>query len=104
MWNKEPLLDGTLTMRLGGMHLTMTFLASIGKLYSDGGLLAILTDSDVYDQATARLMLQGKQYSRGVRGMKLVLEALHRLYFNALLYWLHQQNVSQMSSWKLSTY
>ena len=33
----------------------------------------MLVDSDVYAPATARLMLEGKQVSRGNRGMKLML-------------------------------
>ncbi len=53
-------------------------IASIGKLYGDGGVLSMLVDSDVYAPATARLMLEGKQVSRGNRGMKVMLEALHR--------------------------
>ena len=36
-------------------------IASIGKLYGDGGVLSMLVDSDVYAPATARLMLEGKQ-------------------------------------------
>ena len=70
-------------MRLGGKHLTMAYIASIGKLYGDGGLISMLVDSDVYAPTTARLMLEGKQVSRGNRGMKLVLEASHRLYQEA---------------------
>ena len=61
------------------MHLNMAYIASIGKLYGDGGLLSMLVDSDVYAPATARRMLEGKQVSRGNRGMKLMLEALYRL-------------------------
>jgi len=91
MWNKPAALDGKLTMRLGGMHLTMSFVASIGKLYGDGGLLSMLVDSDVYAPATAKLVLQGKQVSRGNRAMKLVLEALYRLYQEAFWTWLQQQ-------------
>jgi len=92
MWNKPALLDGKVTMRLGGMHLTMAYFASIGKLYGDGGLLSILVDSDVYAPTTARLMLQGKQVSRGNRGMKLVLEALYRLYQEAFWAWIQQRD------------
>lgn len=91
MWNKPAALDGKLTMRLGGMHLTMSFVASIGKLYGDGGLLSMLVDSDVYAPATAKLMLQGKQVSRGNRALKLVLEALHRLYQESFWAWLEHQ-------------
>ena len=81
LWNKPALLDGKVTMRLGGMHLNMpAYIASIGKIYGDGGLLSMLVDSDVYAPATTRLMLEGKQVSRGNRGMKLMLEALGQDY------------------------
>ncbi|XP_064100761.1 neural-cadherin-like [Macrobrachium nipponense] len=51
-------------MRLGGMHLTMSFIANIGKLFSDGCLHHILTASDVCADGTASAMLQGKQYDK----------------------------------------
>ena len=83
LWNKPAQLDGKVTMRLGGMHFNMAYIASIGKFYGDGGLLSMLVNSDVYAPVTARLMLEGKQVSRGNRGMKLMLEALYRLYQEA---------------------
>ena len=58
------------------MHLLMAFIASIGKLFGDGGLLQLLTLTDVYAEATARQMFQRKQLSRAVRDIKLVAEAL----------------------------
>ena len=84
-------------MRLGGMHLTMAFLASIGKLFGDGGLISVLTESGVYADATARMILQGKQLSRGVRAIKLVNEALGRLFHDALDAWLAHQNHTLLS-------
>ena len=48
MWSlPEPLAD-KVTMRLGGMHLIMAFLASNGEIFGDGGLHNIITSSDVY--------------------------------------------------------
>ena len=79
LWNKPALLDGKVTMRLGGMLLNRAYIASIWKLYGNGGLLSMLVDSDVYAPATARLMLEGKQVSRRNRGMKVMLDALYRL-------------------------
>lgn len=38
LWTEPEPLNGRVTMRLGGMHLTMAFIASIGKLFGDGGL------------------------------------------------------------------
>ena len=39
LWDKSEILDRKLTMRLGEMHLSMAFIAAIGKLFGDGGLL-----------------------------------------------------------------
>ena len=52
----------------------------------------MLVDSDVYAPATARLMLEGKQVSRGNRGVKLKLEALYRLYQEAFWAWMQQRD------------
>ena len=65
------------------MHLTMAFIASIGKLFSDGGLHNMLPVSEVYADAFVSLMLQGKLYARGIRGIRLVHEALFHLFLLA---------------------
>ena len=62
--NKPALLDGKVTMRLRGMHLNMAYIAIVGKLYGEGGILSMLVDSDVNAPATAILMLEGKQVPR----------------------------------------
>ena len=97
MWSKPLPLQGKITMRLGGMHITMAYLASIGKLYGDGGLFDILTESDVYAEGTARQMLQGKQLARGVRSIKLASEALFRLFWKAMQSWLEKQGQCAMT-------
>ena len=61
----------------------MAFIASIGKLFSDGGFHNMLTVSAVYADASVSLMLQGKQYARGIRGIRLVHEALFHLFLSA---------------------
>ena len=94
LWNKPALLNENVTMRLCGMHLNMAYIASIGKLYGDGGLLSMLVDSDVYTPATTRLMLEGKQVSRGNRGMKLMLKALYRLYQEA--FWARRNDMDKL--------
>ena len=53
-WDKPEILDGKITMRLGGMHLNMTFIATIGKLYGDGDLWGLLTGTGIYADATAQ--------------------------------------------------
>lgn len=98
LWSKPEALVGKVTMRMGGMHITTAFLASIGKVYADGGLFDIITESGVYAEATARQMLQGKQLSRGVRSIKIVSEALFRLFWMALVSWLKKQGQSPLTA------
>ncbi len=93
LWSKPLPLQGKITMRLGGMHITMAYLASIGKLYGDGGLFNILTESDVYAEGTARQLLQEKQLARGVRSIKLASEALFRLFWQSMQSWLEKQGL-----------
>ena len=83
-------------MRLGGMHLNIAYIASIGKLYGDGGLLSMLVDSDEYAPATSRLVFEGKPVSRGNRGMKLMLEAMYRLYQEAFCAWMQQRDQTDL--------
>ena len=85
LWSKPALLDGNVTTRLGVMHLNMAYIASIGKLYGD-----------VYAPVTARLMLEGKQVSRGNRSMKLMLESLYRLYQEAFWAWVQQRDQTDL--------
>lgn len=83
-------------MRLGGLHLTMAFIISIGKLYGDDGLLSMLVDSDVYAPATARLLIEGKHVARGIRGLKLVQDALYRLYYSSFWAWLQHHDHTEL--------
>lgn len=87
LWNNPPELDGHVTLQLGGMHLTMAFLASIGYIFGDAGLASILTETDIFAENSCKLMLEGKQYSRAIRGFTIVADALSRLFFNALSQW-----------------
>ncbi len=96
-------LAGKVTMRLGGMHFLMAFIASIGKLFGDVGLLQLLTETDVYTDATARQMLEGKQLNRAVRGIKLVLEALSYVYLTSAQSWCHCKGIQWIASDKART-
>ena len=88
LWSKPSVLDGKVTMRLGGMHTTMALLAAIGKLYGDGGLLSLMVESNIFAEATARQMLQGNQVARGIRGIKIIYEALLRAFYESFKAWL----------------
>lgn len=42
LWNHPSRLINKITMQLGGMHLTMAFIASISPIFGDGGLANVL--------------------------------------------------------------
>ena len=58
----------------------------------------LLSATDVYADATARQMLQGKQLSRAVRGIKLVLEALSNVYLTSAEAWCQSQGIQWMDA------
>ena len=80
LWSKPVALDGKVTMRLGGLHTAMALVASLGKIFGDGGLLSLLVESGICAEATAHQMLQGSQIARAIRGIKIVYEALFRVF------------------------
>lgn len=69
------------------MHLTMALIASIGYIFGDGGLKSMLVEAEVYGENSCKIMLEGKQYSRAIRGLTLTADALSRLLFTSLDAW-----------------
>ena len=74
-------------VRLGGFHTLCCYLASVGKLWADGGLRDLLVDSGVYASGTVDQMLLGKQFNRAVRGLSLAYEALMSVFLGAFFKW-----------------
>ena len=60
--------------RLGGFHLLMSFLGSIGKVMECSGISELF--QVVYSSATAVHMMSGKAYARALRAHFLVQSAL----------------------------
>ena len=69
---------------MGGFHIALDYLAVIGKMFRDSGLLDLIIESDIYGCSTASHLLKGKTYNRGVRCHKLVMEALSRIQYQEL--------------------
>ena len=82
-----PNVFRTHILRLGGFHTLSCFIASIGKLWADGGLRDLMVDYGVYTGCTVDQMLSGKQFNRAVRGLILVYEALMSLWCVAFFKW-----------------
>ena len=65
--------------RLGGFHLLMSFLGSIGKVMECSGISKLF--QVVYSSATAVHMMSGKAYARALRAHFLVQSALELIIF-----------------------
>ncbi|KAK3097137.1 hypothetical protein FSP39_006702 [Pinctada imbricata] len=89
-WAHPDLFD-THILRLGGFHMLSCYIASIGKLWADGGLRDLLVDSGVYAGNTVEHMLNWKEFNRGVRALTLVFETLVTLQYQAFWNWCFQQ-------------
>jgi len=89
-------------IRLGGFHITLNFLAVLGKRYQSSGIEDVLVESGAYGPGTVTSLIKGKSYNRGVRAHKLSMEALFRLIWQAFIRWLnadsqhpHKANLDQ---------
>ena len=69
--------------RLGGFHLLMSFLGSIGSLMGGSGLAEAL--ESIYGPNATRQILTGKSYARAIRAHVLVESALYVLLLRLLL-------------------
>lgn len=76
-WKAKEILHSTdnpefknLVIRLGGFHLAMSFLGSIGMIMDGSGLKELI--SQIYAPASVDKMLGGHAYSRAVRAHTLV--------------------------------
>ena len=78
--------------RLGAFHISCCFLAIIGKRFRDAGLTDLLIESEVIDSGSISGVTEGRQYNRGVRAHKIVMEALWRLRWKSFGIWLAEQD------------
>ena len=77
-----------LVICLGGFHIAINYLALIGKLFKESGLEDVFIECGLYGSSSTMALLQGKSYNRGIRGHKLVMEALLRLQWEAFCSWI----------------
>ena len=54
-------------MRMGGFHKISSYNGSVGKLWDSTGLKDLLVQLDVYAEGTVDLILQEKEFNRGIR-------------------------------------
>ena len=73
---KNPVEFSDTVIRMGGFHILLNFMGTIGKMMDGSGIIEWLTESGLYSEATSISIMKGKQYNRGVRAHKLLREAL----------------------------
>jgi hypothetical protein len=74
---ENPIQLGNIHLRLGGMHLLMSYCGSIGTLMADTGIVEIL--SPVFGGVLK--MLSGKKFPQNVRALRMLVEELLRSIF-----------------------
>jgi hypothetical protein len=70
---------------LGGLHISMNLLKTIGHHMSGSGLAEVWVESGLLGQGTAELALSSKSYNKGMRAHKLTFQALWCLLIPGLL-------------------
>ena len=68
---------------LGGFHMEKIVLACLGKYLEEVGIEQVLVKNEVFGPVVAKQVMTGSHYIRSKRGMSIMAEALHRLYFSA---------------------
>ena len=93
-WAKVDYQD-FLIVRMGGLHISLTFLKVIGKHIQSAGLLDAWVESKILGPGTAEQIIlgKGKSYSKAIRGHKLTIQAMWRILMPKLLSFI--QNESQ---------
>lgn len=73
---KRPEQFSDMVVRMGGFHIVLNYLGTIGKMIGDAGINELLVDANMYSEATVGAILKGKNYNRSIRAHKLLREAL----------------------------
>ena len=54
---------------MGGFHIAINYIAVVGKMFRDSGLLDLIIKSDIYGCSTASHLLKRKTHNRGVTNL-----------------------------------
>ena len=65
--------------RLGGHHISLNFLKALGQHMQNCGLAEIWIESGLLGPRTTEHVLEGKDYSKGMRAHKITFQALWQL-------------------------
>jgi len=88
--------------RLGGLHIGMNFLKTIGTHMADSGLSEVWTESGILGPLSTEKALAGQSYARGMRAHKLTFQALWRILLPQLTAFLEEHDADLNESIKNS--
>ena len=74
-----PEYKDVLIPRLGGLHISLNFLKALGQHMQNCGLAEIWIESGLLGPRTTERVLEGKDYSKGMRAHKITFQALWQL-------------------------
>lgn len=76
IWENQALFNN-IYLRLGGMHMLMSYIGCIGTLMAGSGIVEVLSEAF----AGVSKMLTGKKYPDNVRALRMLVEELLRPFF-----------------------
>ena len=100
-WKSSKIINETtdpefdkITLLLGTFHTAMNLLGCIGEIMNNSGLENIL--EEIYDGNAVQHMVQGKAFSRALRGNLIVVQALSSLLYEKAFS--EEENLSTLSN------
>ena len=76
---QQPKVFADVIVRMGGFHVTCTFMGALGKYVRCSGYEEILIASGICASGSIEKVMTGKHYNRAIRVHKIVAEALEHL-------------------------
>ena len=67
-------------------------------MFQESGLEDVFIEPGLYGSNSTRALLQGKSYNRGIRGHKLIMEALLRLKWDVFCSWVSKGGGEEVES------
>lgn len=82
----NPEYQEKLVVQLGGLHISMCFLKTIGKHMNGSGLAEAWVESGLLGPNATESVLNGKAYKRAMRAHKITIQAMWQLLMPVLLH------------------
>ena len=69
-----------IVLRMGGLHILMNFMITIGNIMKGSGLEELINEAEILLEVTVNKVMCGKPYYKAIAACTLVLQALSILY------------------------